>query len=99
MPTYPHGPRLLKGAIVASAQAGVQTTTIGFPSKPEEARRSVQPQIAGGDQGQRSRAVRYTGAAVETIDVEVMVDATGRLEGGGLAAGIYPQLAVLELLA
>ncbi len=100
MPTYPHGPRLLKGAIVTVSNFGSQTT-IAFQYNPETVKRSLQPQMAGGDEGQRSQVVRYTDAPVETIDVEIMIDASDQLEQGDpgtLQAGIYPQLSLLELL-
>ncbi len=102
MPTYSHAPRLLKGAIVAIDQATKQATSVVLQYNPEAVRRSLQPQVAGGDQGQRSLAVRYTGAPVETIDLEVYVDAADQLEradSNTVARGIYPQLALLELLA
>ncbi len=101
MPTYIHGPRLLKGAIVAIDPTTGQATPVVFQYNPESVRRSLQPQTAGGDQNQQSYAVRFTGAPVETIDVEVAIDASDQLERGEASAstrGIYPQLALLELL-
>ena len=101
MPTYSQGPRLLKGAIVAINPAAGGRSTIVFQYNPETVKRSLEPQLAGGEAGQRSLAVRYTGAPVETIDLEVTVDAVDQLEAGqGAAAGmgIHPQLAALETL-
>lgn len=101
MPTYPPGPRLLKGAIVALTESRPQPTTIAFQYNPETVKRSLQPQLVGGDEGQRSQAVRYTGAPVETIDLEVSIDAIDQLEYGDANAartGIYPQLSLLEIL-
>jgi hypothetical protein len=101
MPTYPHGPRILKGAMVAIDPATHQPLTVAFQYNPEAVRRTLQPQMAGGEPGQRSLAVRYTGAPVEVIDLEVMVDAIDQLERGDATAasnGIYPQLSLLELL-
>lgn len=101
MPTYSHGPRLLKGAIVAIDSTTGQQKTIAFQYNPETVKRSLQPQMAGGDQGQQSQSVRYTGAPVETIDLEVVIDATDQLESGdanAVAHGIFSQLAQLELL-
>ena len=102
MPTYPHGPRIFKGAIVAISETNPQPQTIAFLYNPETVKRSLQPQTSGGDQGERSQVVRYIGAPVETIDLEVYIDAIDALEQGDGAAtnsGIYPQLALLELLA
>ncbi len=102
MPTYSHGPKLLKGAIIAIDTLTHLPATIAFQYNPETVKRSLQPQIDGGDQGQQSLAVRYTGAPVETIDVEVVIDAADQLERGdsnAMTVGIYPHLAQLELLA
>jgi hypothetical protein len=101
MPTYSQGPRLLKGAIVAIDPAGGGRSTIVFQYNPETLKRSLEPQLAGGESGQRSQSVRYTGAPVETIDLEVSIDAVDQLEegqGAALQQGIHPQLAALETL-
>lgn len=101
MPTYPHGPRILKGAIVVISGGQPQPRTIALQYNPETVTRSLQPQVEGGDQGARSQAVRYIGAPIETYELEVSIDAVDALEQGESAAiqvGIYPQLALLELL-
>jgi hypothetical protein len=101
MPTYPHSPRLLKGAIVAVRELIPVPTLITFQYNPETVKRSLQPQLAGGEEGQRSQMIRYTGAPVETIDLEVYIDAIDQLEASNpvaVNAGIYPQLALLETL-
>jgi hypothetical protein len=101
MPTYSQGPRLLKGAIVAIDPATSGRSTIVFQYNPETVKRSLEPQLAGGEGGQRSQALRYTGAPVETIDLEVTIDAVDQLEAGqgtAVGMGIHPQLAALETL-
>jgi hypothetical protein len=101
MPTYSQGPRLLKGAIVAIDPAASGRSTIVFQYNPETLKRSLEPQLAGGQGGGSSLAVRYTGAPVETIDLEVTIDAVDQLEAGQSAAaetGIHSQLAALETL-
>lgn len=101
MPTYPTGPRLLKGAIVAISDDSPQPRTITLQYNPESVKRSLQAQTAGGDEGQRSQIVRFIGAPVETFDLEVSIDAVDQLERGDNNAvnnGIYPQLALLETL-
>lgn len=101
MPTYPRGPRLLKGAIVIVNDVGLTPQTIALQYNPETVKRSLQPQTAGGDEGQRSQMVRYVSAPVETIDLEVSLSAIDALEGNdteALSAGIYPQLSLLETL-
>lgn len=102
MPTYQRGPRLQKGAIVTIGQLIPIPATIIFQYNPEAVKRSLQPQMAGGDEGQRSQLVRYTSAPVETIDLEITIDAIDQMEQGNPSvgqAGIYPQLSLLELLA
>lgn len=101
MPTYSQGPRLLKGAIVAIAPDMSGRSTIVFQYNPETLKRSLEPKMAGGDAGQSSLGVRYTGAPVETINLEVTIDAIDQLEAGQQDAqqnGIYPQIAALETL-
>lgn len=54
-----------------------------------------------GGNDDRAQVVRFTGAPVETISVEVELDATDALEAGdstALTLGIYPLLSALELL-
>lgn len=101
MPTYPTGPRLLKGAIVAISDESPQPRTVTLQYNPETVKRSLQAQVAGGDEGQRSQIVRFIGAPVETFDLEVSIDVIDQLEKGNNNAvnnGIYPQLAMLETL-
>jgi hypothetical protein len=105
MPSSPIAPRLnvppLKGAIVTIDATTQQPLAVTFQYNPETLRRSLKPNTVGGDEGDRSSAVRYTGAPVETISVEVQVDATDQLnvnDPTAMAMGIAPQLAALELL-
>ncbi len=100
MPTTPRSPRFLKGAIVAIDTATRNRNTVVFQYNPESLSRALQPQTVGG-QGESSREVRFTGAPVETINLEVMIDATDQLEAGEARArqmGIQPQLTALEML-
>ena len=58
--------------------------------------------MAGGEENDRSQAVRYTGAPVEVINVDIELDATDKLgcnDPTTVQSGIYPALAALELLA
>ena len=100
MTTFPLSPRLLKGALVAVSLGNPVPSVIAFQYNPETLTRRLQAQAAG-DGGDRSEAMRLTGAPVETIDLEVEIDATDQLEStGGVATsmGIYPQLSALEML-
>jgi hypothetical protein len=56
MPTYSQGPRLLKGAIVAIDPAASRRSTIVFQYNPETLKRSLEPQLAGGQGGGSSLA-------------------------------------------
>jgi hypothetical protein len=100
-PTKPRGPRTLKGALISIASNGAAPSIIAFQYNPTGLRRSLRPLMVGGEEGDRSEAVRYTGAPVETIDVDVVIDATDALESGdedAVSVGIHPLLAALELL-
>lgn len=102
MTTFPGSPRLLKGAIVALAPASNQVvSTIPFQYNPETLSRTLQAQTTEGDGAARVEALRLKGAPVETIKVDIEIDATDRLETADDTAvkmGVYPQLAALEVL-
>jgi len=80
--------------------------TIRFQYNPATLKRSLQPQVLGGETGNRSYEIRYTGAPVEKYDLQVEMDATDEdkmIQVGGskviAPAGIYPDLCLLEMLA
>ncbi len=99
MPTSPRGPRLLKGALVAVDLANANSqTTIAFQYNPNTLRRTLTPQMVGGEKGQRSETLRLTGAPEETLNLDIVVDAIDQLEGGRGSDGIHPQLAAMEML-
>lgn len=101
MTTFPGSPRLLKGALVTLALPSPVPTVIPFQYNPETLSRSLEIK-AGGGEGDRSEVLRLTGAPVESIKLDVELDATDRLAEGDESAvslGIHPQLAALELLA
>jgi len=101
MPTYPRGPRLLKGAIITVADGSSIDQVIAFQYNPSSVRRSLKPQYVDSKQGP-SLGVRFRGGPVETISLSVQIDAIDQLENGDTGAaenGIHPQLAALELLA
>lgn len=100
MADFSRSPRVVKGALVGFDPLRPVPSVIVFQYNPETLTRTVQAQ-ASGDGGARSEAMRLKGAPVETIKMEVEIDATDRLEQGDpLAAstGIHPQLAALETL-
>jgi hypothetical protein len=101
MSTYPMGPRLLKGAIVGIDLTNPLASVIMFQYNPESLTRTLQAQGMGGEPGGRDEVMRLKGAPIETIKVDVEIDATDQLESGdsiALTMGIYPQLSQLEML-
>ena len=104
MTSFPNSPKLIKGGIVLvdPVVASVQRI-ITLQYNPETLTRSFQIQGAGADGGARSEALRLTGPSIETIKLDVEIDATDQLEFPGdnpdaIEFGIHPQLAALETL-
>lgn len=98
MTNFPLAPRLLKGALVSFDLPSPQPSVIAFQYNPETLSRTLEAQTSGGEGGDRAEALRIKGAPVETIKLDIELDATDQLERGGGAFGIHPQLAALELL-
>jgi hypothetical protein len=104
-PGTPLSPRLLKGGIVTmDPDTSVVQSVIPLQYNPDSLSRTLQIQaVSGGSDGVRVDALRLRGPAVETIKVEVELDATDQLEfpkQNPLAVqyGLHPQLAQLEML-
>ena len=100
MSSFPGSPRLLKGALVGVDIFNPLASIAVFQYNPESMTRTLQPQ-ASGDGGARSEALRLRGAPVETIKLDVDIDAIDQLETADSTAtslGIYPQLSALEML-
>jgi hypothetical protein len=89
----------VKGALVGIDIFNPLPTVVLFQYNPDSVTRTLQAQTAG-EGGARSEVTRLKGAPVETIKLDVEIDATDQLEQGGLATelGIYPQLSSLEML-
>ena len=102
MTTFPNAPRLLKGGIVlVDATSGAVRRIIALQYNPDTLTRTLQVQGVGGEGGDRSEALRLKGPPVETIKVDVEIDATDQLEVADRTAtqvGLHPQLAVLETM-
>ena len=103
MSGFPGSPRLMKGAIVGIDPFNPLASIIIFQYNPDTLTRTLQPQTAA-VRGRRARpleALRLKGAPVETIKLDVEIDATDQLERAnptGRELGIYPQLSALEML-
>jgi hypothetical protein len=105
MTASPLSPRLLKGGIVTmDPDTAVVQGVISLQYNPETVTRSLQIQAVGGTQGGSTVDVlRLRGPAIETIKVDVEMDATDQLEFPQLYPlavqyGLQPQLAQLEML-
>jgi hypothetical protein len=104
MTTFPGSPRLLKGGIVLidPDTAAVQRI-ITMQYNPDTLTRTLQVQGLTGESNDRMEAMRLKGPPVETIKLEIEIDATDYLEfpnenATSAELGIFPQLAALETI-
>ncbi|MGB8700544.1 MAG: hypothetical protein WCD18_14100 [Thermosynechococcaceae cyanobacterium] len=100
MTGFSNSPKLIKGAIVGVDLFNPLASVIIFQYNPDTLTRTLQPQSMTGE-GDRSEVTRLKGAPIETIKLEVEIDATDQLDQGDSQAirlGIYPQLSALEML-
>jgi hypothetical protein len=101
MTTFPGSPRVLKGALVSYELPSTQPSVIVFQYNPGTLSRSLQARGTDTGGGRSRGPLRLKGAPVETITLEVAVDAADQLEkedAQTLEKGIHPQLAALEIL-
>jgi len=99
MTTFPGSPRLAKGAIIGLDPFNPLASVIIFQYNPDTMTRTLQSQTTGGES--RAEPLRLKGAPIETIKLDIEIDATDQLEkSGGIATamGIFPQLSALEML-
>ena len=100
MTTFPGSPSLFRGALVTLDKNSRVAAAIPFQYIPNTLNRTLEAQIIE-SQGGGGEQPRYTGAPVETIKVEIKLDAIDGLEKGepnAVKLGINPQLAALEML-
>lgn len=93
-------PRVVSGAIVGIDPTDPRPTVILFQYNPDTLSRSLAPQM-GAEGGDRTEQLRLKGAPVETIKLDIELDAADSLERDERSArevGIHPQLAALEIL-
>ena len=94
----PGAVNLLRGALVTIDLVTQVRNAIAFRFNPTTLRRSLQAStVGGGEQGDRSQAVRFTGAPVETITLDAVFDSLAS-NSPASSSGIYPQLAALSML-
>ena len=103
MSSFPGSPRLVKGGIVLiDPNTSAVVRTIPLQYNPDTLTRSLQIKALA-EGGDRSDAMRLTGPPVETIKLEVEIDATDQLEfpdqnPNATEFGVQPQLAALETI-
>ena len=103
MSSFPGSPHIIKGGIVLiDPESSAVKSIITLQYNPDTLTRTLQVKGVGGEGGgNRSEALRLTGPPVETLKLEVEIDATDQMEAGdALTAnvGIQPQLSVLETI-
>src|SRR6266571_4159338 len=103
MTSFPNSPRVLKGGIVlidSDTSAVLRIITLQY--NPDTLTRTLQLKTLA-EGGDRSQVLRLTGPPVETIKVDVEIDASDQLEfpnqnANAAQLGIHPQLAALETI-
>lgn len=104
MTTFPRSPKTLVGGFVLmDAEGKTVLRTVTFQYNPDTLTRTLAPRGAKGEGGDRLEALRLIGPPVETIKMEIELDATDRLEhpdrnAETVANGIAPELADLETI-
>ncbi|MEO8659570.1 MAG: hypothetical protein ABI693_13950 [Bryobacteraceae bacterium] len=102
MANSPDSPRILKGGIaLIDNQTAKVIRIIPLQYNPETLTRSLQIRGVAAESGDHLEALRLKGPPVETIKLEVEIDATDQLEQGNSQVssnGIHAQLAVIELI-
>ena len=104
MTSFPGSPKTLKGGFVLmDADGKTVLRTVAFQYNPDSVTRSLTPRGAKVDAGDRLEGLRLVGPPVETIKIEIEIDAIDRLEKPGsnadtVANGIAADLAELEAI-
>ncbi|HEV2914390.1 MAG TPA: hypothetical protein VGX92_14025 [Pyrinomonadaceae bacterium] len=100
MSTFPGSPTVQKGAIVGLDPFNPLASVIVFQYNPEKLTRELTAQTSSGTQNS-GEAMRLKGPPLETITLEVDIDASDQLEKADPLAtgmGVHPTLASLEML-
>ena len=104
MTGFPGSPRTLRGGfVVMDADGRAVLRTVPFQYNPDTLTRTLAPRGAATDTGDRLETLRLTGPPVETLKLEIVLDATDRLEHPQanpttVAEGIAADLAELETM-
>jgi hypothetical protein len=100
MSTFPGSPQVMKGAIIGLDPFNPLASVIVFQYNPDTLTRTLTAQTTGGTPNS-GEALRLKGPPVETLTVNLEIDAADQLENGQANAtsmGLYPTLASLEML-
>ena len=79
MTTFPGSPRLIKGAIIGIDSINPVPSVIIFQYNPETLTRTLKAKTSG-EGGNPSEVLRLKGAPVETIKLDLEIDATDQSE-------------------
>jgi hypothetical protein len=93
-------PRVVSGALVGIDPTDPRPSVILFQYNPDSLSRTLQPQM-GAEGGDRTEQLRLKGAPIETIKLDIELDAADSLDRDERSArevGVHPQLAALEML-
>jgi hypothetical protein len=103
MTGFSNSPRIIKGGLVLiDPDSASVRRVIALQYNPDTLTRTLQPQQMG-EGADQSEALRLKGPAVETLKLEVEIDAADQLEfpdqhQNVVQFGVAPQLAVLEAM-
>ncbi|MCD5341563.1 hypothetical protein LR392_04885 [Arthrobacter sp. AK04] len=104
MTGFPGSPAVLKGGLVlVDPTSAAVRRVISLQYNPDSLSRTLQVKNAGQDTPDHAEALRLTGPPVETIKLDVEIDATDQLElpdqyPGVTELGIFPVLAAMETI-
>jgi hypothetical protein len=106
MTNFPRSPRVLKGGLVLiDPDTSAVQRIIVLQYNPDSISRTLQVQSVGGENKDRSLALRLTGPPIETIKLDAEIDVTDQLEhpdegqnSVAVELGLHPQLAALEMV-
>jgi hypothetical protein len=100
MTSFPGSPRIIKGALIGVDALNPLASVVVFQYNPDTMTRRLEARAVS-QEGERSEAMRLTGAPKETITLSIEIDAADQLEQANpltATLGIHPTLAALETM-
>jgi hypothetical protein len=99
MSDNPTAPRMLRGAIIGLDPMNPLASIVMFQYNPDTMTRRVDARTGGGgDEADRTEALRLSGPPKETITIAVEVDSADQPGIERPLVGVHPPLAALEML-